>query len=333
MQFRQQSTLKLIAAGIVLAAGFTAITAATAANLAGFQIAGRSVPFAYPWRLAAPNAVARLTAWTGYLLHNLIVWFILFRAQRERPKFGTDLRWFNWALIISHIIFIGLHILQSQLFYDGLAADVPEISALGSVALLLMVVIILETPRRGLIFGKKFKFKDGFIQVARKYHGYLFAWAIIYTFWYHPTEGTWGHLLGFFYMFILFVQSALIFNRAHLNRYWTFALEFFVLLHGVVVALMQGAALWPMFAFGFGAMLVLTQMYGLGLTRWTQRVFAAVFVVAAVVFYSLTGHLAGLNEVTRIPILDYGVIFLLYGIYLLVNWIVNLVHQPAIRST
>jgi len=300
--------------------------------LSGFQIIGRTVPFAYPWRLAAPNAVARLTAWTGYLLHNLIVWFILFRAQRERPKFGTDLRWFNWALIATHIAFIGLHILQSQLFYDGLAADVPEISALGSVALLLMVVIIIETPRRGLIFGKKFKFKEGFVQVARKYHGYLFAWAIIYTFWYHPTEGTWGHLLGFFYMFVLFVQSALIFNRAHLNRYWTFALEFFVLLHGVVVATMQGAALWPMFAFGFGAMLVLTQMYGLGLNRWAQRVIAAVFVVAAVVFYGATGHLAGLNEVTHIPVLDYGVIFLLYGIYLLINWIISLIHRPLVRS-
>jgi uncharacterized membrane protein YhdT len=316
--------------GVLISAAFTAIIGLTAVNLSGFQIVGHTgIAFYYPWQLREPNAIARLTAWAGYLLHNIIVWIIIYFAQREKPKFGNNLRWFNWAMIATHLTFIVLHIFQTQFFYDGLAQDVPEVTAQGSVAVMLMIIILFETPRRGLIFGKKFKFKERFIQIARNYHGYFFAWATIYTFWYHPTEGTWGHLVGFLYMFMLFVQSALIFNRAHINRGWTFSLEAFVVIHGTVVAVLQGNGLWPMFAFGFGGMIILTQMYGLGLDTWTKRGLAIGFIVLVAAYYTLAGDIAGLNEVIRIPIIDYAVIFLLYGIYLLANWMINLFKRPA----
>jgi len=326
---KNNTFLNFILPGVLIAAAFTAVIGLTAANLSGFQIVGNTdIAFAYPWRLAEPNAAARLTAWAGYLFHNIIAWVIIYFAQREKPKFGNDLRWFNWALLATHLMFIALHILQTQFFYDGLAQDVPEVTALGSVAMMLTIIILFEAPRRGLIFGKKFKFKDGFIQIARKYHGYFFAWATIYTFWYHPTEGTWGHLMGFLYMFMLFVQGTLIFNRAHINRWWTFFLEIFVIIHGVTVAILQGTGLWPMFAFGFGAMILLTQLYGLGLNTWAKRGIATGFIVIVVAYYALSGNIGGLNEVIRIPFIDYAVIFLLYGIYLVINWIINLFKRP-----
>ena len=319
--------------GLAIAAILTAVIAATSSQLAAFQIVGRTMPFAYPWRLASPTAAARLTAWGGYLLHNLLAWGILYFARRQRPKFDGGMRWFNWSMAAVNGIFIGLHILQTHLFYDGLAQDVPELTALGSVALMLIVILILETPRRGLIFGRKVRFQQRFLQVVRQYHGYLFSWAAIYTFWYHPTEGTLGHLLGFFYMFMLFVQSSLLFNRAHLNKWWTFTLEAFVLIHGIAVAMLQGNAMWPMFAFGFGAMIVLTQMYGLGLDTWTRRAVAAAFVAAAVTAYAIMGNLAGLNEVLRIPVLDYAVLFLLYAIYLGVDWLVRVFRgSPPVQA-
>ena len=321
-------SLKYISIGVLASAAFTVVIGLTAANLAHFQIVGTTIPFAYPWRLVQPTAIANLTAWGGYLLHNIIVLTIIYFAQREQPKFGNNLRWYNWALVAANVAFIILHIVQSQLWFDGLAASVPEITALGSVAILLMIVIIFETPRRGLIFGKKFKFKDGFMQIMRKYHGYFFAWATIYTFWYHPTEGTWGHLMGFFYMFMLFAQSTLIFNRVHINKWWTFFLEFFVLIHGTMVAILQGNNLWPMFTFGFGAMLVLTQMYGLGLNTWTKRALAIGFIVITIATYTFMGRLSQWNEIIRIPVLDYMVIFLLYGIYLGINQIINLFKHP-----
>jgi uncharacterized membrane protein YhdT len=323
------STLSYLLPGILISAVFTAVIGMTAANLSGFRIVGQTgITFYYPWQLTEPNTLARLTAWGGYLLHNLIAWAIIYFAQREKNKFSDRLRWFNWGMIATHLVFSILHIVQSQLFYDGLAQDVPEVTAQGSVALMLIIIILFETPRRGLIFGKKFNFKDGFVQIARKYHGYFFAWATIYTFWYHPTEGTWGHLMGFFYMFMLFVQSALIFNRAHMNRWWTFLLEVFVVIHGTVVAVLQGTGIWPMFAFGFGAMIVLTQMYGLGLNTWTKRGIAIGFVILVTAYYTLFGKIAELNEVIRIPFIDYFVIFLLYGVYLFTHWLIDLFKHP-----
>ncbi len=326
---RLNQSLKYLLPGIALSAAFTAIIGVTAANLAGFQIVGRTVPFAYPWRLTEPTAAARLTAWGLYLLHNILAWGVIYMAQRQKPKFSDSLQRFNIAMLVVNVVFVILHIIQTQLFYDGLAQSVPELTALGSVALMLIVILILETPRRGLIFGKKVKFSQRFLQIVRHYHGYLFSWAAIYTFWYHPTEGTWGHLMGFFYMFLLFTQSVLLFNRAHLNRYWTFLLEAFVLVHGVTVAVLQGNELWPMFAFGFGAMIVLTQMYGLGLNTWARRGLGIAFLLAVVASYGLTGRFAQINEVTRIPVLDYLVVFVLYGLYLGASRLVGLFHGAS----
>jgi len=316
--------LKYILPGALVSGALTAVIGLTAANLSGFQIVGHTVAFAYPWRLTEPNAMARLTAWSGYLLHNIIAWAIIYFAQRQKPKFGNDLQWFNWAMIATTIVFSLLHVVQTHYFYDGLAQSVPEITALGSVAVMLMIIIILETPRRGLIFGYKFKFRDGFMYIVRKYHSYIFTWAIIYDYWYHPTVGTFGHLMGFYYNFLILVQATLLFNRAHLNKWWTVFLEIFVLIHAVAVAIFQGQTMWPMFAFGFGAMIILTQMYGLGLNTWTKRGLAMGFIVLAVGYYTMIGHIAGLNEVIRIPFIDYLFIFLLYGIYLGINWIINL---------
>ena len=103
--------------------------------------------------------------------------------------------------------------------------------------------------------------------MARRYHGYYFAWAIVYTFWYHPMEATSGHLIGFLYLFLLLLQGSLFLTRAHVNRWWTLALEVAVLAHGTLVAIMQGEGMWPMFAFGFGGIFVITQMHGLSWSR------------------------------------------------------------------
>ena len=61
MQMTTNPTAKLVVPGVALAAAFTMIIAATASNLTAFSIVGPTVAFAYPWRLAEPTAVARLT--------------------------------------------------------------------------------------------------------------------------------------------------------------------------------------------------------------------------------------------------------------------------------
>ncbi|MCO4772242.1 MAG: hypothetical protein KDA24_19565 [Deltaproteobacteria bacterium] len=305
--------------GVLFAAACTAIIALTAGRLGSFDTVGPTVAFAYPWRLTDPTTAARWSAWAGYALHNVIAWLIIAQAQRSKLGFGKTFRSANWWMLGTHAVFIGLHIVQTQLFYDGLAQDVPEITALGSVALMLMVVLILEAPRRGLVFGKSLPFSKRFLRVVKHTHGYLFTWALIYTFWYHPTEGTFGHLAGFFYIFLLLWQSVLLFHRAHLDKRWTLALEMLVLPHGVLVAIHQGQGLWPMFAFGFGAVFVLTQLWGTGLSSLARRAVVAACVVGAVATYVGLDRLDQWHEIVRIPVLDYMVVLVLWGLYAVVN--------------
>ena len=322
-------TRNVVLTGTLVAVALTAIIAMTAARLAGFTIVGRTVPFAYPWRLVEPSTAARVTSWGGYALHNLFVWGVILMARRESPTFQHRFRWYNWAMLAGNVTFVGLHMLQTHSYYDGLAQDVPEITALGSVALMLMVVLILEAPRRGLMFGRCLRFDRRFIQLVREYHGYLFSWAIVYTYWYHPTEATVGHLAGFFYMFMLFGQSVLIFNRAHVNRWWTLTLEILVLPHGVLVAMTQPGNGWRMFGFGFGAMFIITQMHGLGLGTRARVLLAGGYALALLASYGSLESIGSIHEIIRIPMLDFAVVVILYLLWLSVAKIVSLLRPSS----
>lgn len=277
--------------------------------------------FFYQWQTRNPTFISYLTAWVGYALHNIIVWLIIFLAKKEKPKFTSGFQWFNWAMLAVNLGFFGVHWIQTQIWYDGLAIAVPEVTSQGSVILMLVFILILEAPRRGLFFGRKIKFHERFLKIVREYHGYIFSWAVIYTFWYHPMENTFGHLAGFFYMFLLLSQSVLIFNRVHINKWWTFALEALVLVHGTAVAIFQGKGMWPMFAFGFGALIVLTQMHGLGLNTLTKRLLATGFLIAALATYALLGRLPMIHQVTWIAITEYGLVAVFYILFIGFHWI------------
>ncbi|MGB1016062.1 MAG: hypothetical protein ACPG4T_18150, partial [Nannocystaceae bacterium] len=302
---------------VVISLALVGVIAATAGSLAGYEIVGPAEPFDYPWRLVSPDGWSRASAWVGYALHNLSAWFLIAAARRTKG-YSAKMRWFNWAMLAVHLAGFGLHWLQCQLWYDGLAQDVPEVSALGSVALMLIVVILLETPRRGFVLGHKLRFDKRFIALCREYHGYLFSWALIYTFWYHPMVDTPGHLVGFFYMLVLLSQSVLLMHRSHLNRRWTFALEFLVLPHGVVVAMTQSETLWTMFAGGFGMVFVLTQAYGLGLTSNARRVVQAIALSLLFGMYIASERLGSFHEMVRIPLINYGVALGLFALWWLV---------------
>lgn len=263
----------------------------------------------YYWKLPDPTWVTRLSAWLPYVLHQVALWALIAWAQRERPRYTTGLHRFNVIALAVNAFFIVLHVVQTHVFYDGLAQDTSIFSSQGSVILLLVMVIVLESRRRGVLFGHSLGVPRGAIGVVRRYHGYVFAWATIYTFWYHPAVATWGHLIGFLYMFLLLVQGSLFFTRAHLNRAWTTTLEVLVLAHGALVAFMQGNNLWPMFAFGFGAVFVATQMYGLGWPRWARWLTIGVFVGLVTLVYAGRGW--RVDEVLRIPLIEYAAVAVL----------------------
>ena len=222
-------------------------------------------------------------------------------------------------MLAVHLLFAFLHWLQTHLYYDGLAADVPELSALGSVALMLMVVLVLDAPRRGLFLGRPVKKRVLMKRVLARTHGYIFLWALIYTFWYHPTVDSPGHLVGFFYILLLLWQSVLLFQRSHLDRRWTIFLELLVIPHAAFVAWHQGSGLVPMFVFGFSSVFVLTQLYGLGWSHRSRQLVWGLFIIVTVLSYTLLHRWEHIFEILRIPALDYGVVAIIWLAFLAVE--------------
>ncbi|WP_212696004.1 hypothetical protein [Vallitalea pronyensis] len=307
--------------GILISIGFVAVIGVLGYRFDSIELLPDQGASWYYWKLPNKEFWPRLTAWAFYIIHQLLVWLLIYAAQfgdREKRKKHRN------QLIIVNIFFIALHILQSHIWYDGLAQDVPVFSSQGSVIVMLILIIIMDSQRRGIFFGKKVKrlpiigsLKEP-VTFIRKYHGYFISWAIVYTFWYHPTVATSGHLVGFFYMFLLFIQLSMIYTPVHMNKYWMFTLEVLVLFHGTMVAIGQQNNMWPMFLFGFATMAVVTQIYGLGLPKWLLRTIQAIYLIGViVVFGGFTGHktIDQVHQVLWIPIIEYLVVFVvLYGV-------------------
>tara|TARA_R110000850_G_scaffold125393_8_gene243798 strand:+ start:860 stop:1867 length:1008 start_codon:yes stop_codon:yes gene_type:complete len=266
----------------------------------------------YFWKLPDPTALTRAIAWISYLAHQGVIWFLIWKAQRDKLSYSGGLHRVNILAFATNAGFVVWHMIQTLFWYDGLAQDVSVWSSQWSVIIMLVLILHMENQRRGVFFGKKVPFLSETGGFIRKYHGYVFSWAIVYTFWFHPMENTPGHLIGFFYMFMLMVQGSLFFTRAHLNRYWTFTLEILVLFHGTLVAINQGNGMWPMFCFGFAGLFIITQMHGLGLNLWQRWGFFGVYLGGALWIYG-PDNLADLHQLTWIPLTEYTAMFVLAG--------------------
>ena len=176
----------------------------------------------YFWKRSDPNLASQASAWGGYLVHQFFIWGVIIWAKKNREalKDRTKLHFINWVALAGTAAFGVLHFFQTAIWYDGLAQNVSVFSSQASVILLLVVVLMIEAPRRGVFFGTGGKNFIGVKPFLIKYHGYYFSWAVVYTFWFHPMETTWGHLFGFFYTFLLMIQAGFIFTRVHTNRWW-----------------------------------------------------------------------------------------------------------------
>jgi hypothetical protein len=285
----------------------------------------------YYWQLPHPTIWTHLSAWTGYALHQLSAWGLIYYAQQHVRRYVNGLHPINVIALAVNFFFVVVHMVQSQLFYDGLAQDVSIYSSQGSVILLLVVVLLMESRRRGLLLGRGTSMSKRVVDFARRYHGYLFSWAVIYTFWYHPMVNTPGHLVGFFYMFLLLVQGSLFFTRVHINRWWTVTLEVMVAVHGALVAIMTSGphGMWPMFLFGFLAIFVLTQMHGLGLSPQIRTIIGVSYVTAVAAVYSWRGW-SRIPEITWIPVIEYGLVAVLAGLIAVGLWIAGRVRNRSL---
>ncbi len=321
----------VIVAGILISASFTGLIWLASDRLQAITHLPDQGASWYFWILPEPTFWSRTTAWGFYAAHQIAQWALIYHAQVRIRRYTRGLHLVNVAALGINALFIALHFVQTHIWYDGLAQDVSIWSALGSVAILLIWVLLMENNRRGLFFAKPLPFSRRLIQFARKYHGYYFSWAIVYTFWYHPMEATSGHLIGFFYMFLLMVQGSLFLTRMHVNRWWMVFLEVTVLIHGAIVAYWQETGIWPMFAFGFATMFIVTQMHGLGLSRSARGVIGGFYIATIALVYADRG-LAQLNEVVRIPMIDYLGVALLAGILWVVMKVATRTQSDALDT-
>ena len=182
----------------------------------------------YYWKLPEPDFWTRFSAWGLYGLHQLGLWLLIAWAQHNRPQYSHRLHPVNVLAICFNLLFVGLHVAQTRIFYDGLAQDTSVYASQFSVIFMLVFILIMENRRRGLLFGYKLGIMEPAGGFLRRYHGYYFSWAIVYTFWFHPIEDNLGHLLGTFYILLLLLQGSLFFTRYHRDRNWTLLLEVFV---------------------------------------------------------------------------------------------------------
>lgn len=297
--------------GIVFSFIFTMMIWVAADRLAAFPKLEDQGPAWYFWKLAEPTTLSRVSAWLLYVMHQFAIWGLIWYAQKYVRKYTTGLHTVNWVALGLNALFVVLHFIQTHIFYDGLAQDTSIFSSQGAVVIMLVWILLMENNRRGLIAGKRLPISKRIIQVARKYHGYYFAWAIIYTFWFHPMEATNGHLVGFFYTFLLMLQGSLFLTRIHINKWWMFAQEVIVLAHGTIVAIVQGNNMWPMFFFGFAGIFVITQMHGLGLKLWIKALFLGVYILGAIAVYTQPLWQGKLWQLAAIPAVDYLAVVIL----------------------
>ncbi|XP_077973639.1 uncharacterized protein LOC120337662 [Styela clava] len=280
----------------------------------------------YYWKLP-PNestATTKAVVWLLYSLHQIFVWGLIYRCQLtvnrnkvegKQQKYSSNLRWFNWSMLAVNALFHILHLIQTHTTYDGLAQQVAMSTSQSSVIMMMVFVLLMEYKDRGIILmwpnptsddfaAKKLRLHPGPTTLIRKYHGYVFAWSSIYTFWYHPLENTWGHTLGFFHTAIVLLQGSLVFTEIHLNRYWRFLNETWVLIHSVVVAVQTGnpeqgyGNLWPLFGFGFGFLLAFTQIFGL---QFWRKIPAWVRIVPPILYLGIVAALCGTVVVPKDP--------------------------------
>ncbi|XP_074650622.1 uncharacterized protein LOC141905581 isoform X2 [Tubulanus polymorphus] len=237
----------------------------------------------YYWKLP-PDRVTVFTQffiWACYISHQVFMWTVIYIAQLKKahstgPRYSSKLGIFNWVAFGGTMFFHLLHLLQTHTTYDPLAQDVVITSSQGSVIMLIVYVVLIEYRDRGLLFGwptkrntdkvsSTLRLSYGPLYVARKYHGYAFSWAAIYTFWYHPMENTWGHVMGFVHTWMIMLQGSLMYTDFHLHKWWRFIVETWVTLHGAVVAYQTGGpiVMWPMFLFGFLLLVCTTQIFSL----------------------------------------------------------------------
>ena len=250
----------------------------------------------YYWQLPYRDFWAMNIVWLFYFANQFLIWGAIYWAQknltRERANPTYDLTKYNVVVLGITLFFIFLHLLQTHLWFDGLAQDVPIITSQGSVIIMLSIVLILLNPVQGLFLGKKVgkPFTARVTEFFRRTHMYIISWALIFTFWFHPMVNDPQLLTGFFFMFLLFTQMSLAYTKIHIDMRWLVLLQSWVAIHALFVAVFNtmffnSPDMWPMFFSGFAFMFVFTYMYALNIKKNIRWLIIAAYILFVIFLY------------------------------------------------
>jgi hypothetical protein len=281
----------------------------------------------YFWQLEIREFWTMFIVWSFYLAHQFALWGVIWWGRKNlnhlRTNPTTGLTRYNYAAIIINLFFIVLHLVQTHIWFDGLAQDVPIWTSQGSVIVMLAFILIIENPSRGLFLGRKLG-KPMTARVSgffRRNHSYIIAWAIVYTFWFHPMAYDPQLTTGFFYMFLLFTQISLAYTVVHFNKGWIVFLESLVGIHAFFVATFTASqaatGIWVMFTTGFAFMFVFTYMFAFKVRREIKWGVFAGYTAALVWIYlpsEFGGYGRALTNLLRLEFLWIPIILYLLAI-------------------
>lgn len=289
----------------------------------------------YYWKLPVKDYWSMIIVWIFYLANQILIWGAIYWAQKnlttEKVNPTYDLTRYNLVVLVIMVFFIFLHLLQTHLWFDGLAQDVPIITSQGSVILMLAIALVLLNPVQGLFLGKKAgkPFTAKVTEFIKHTHMYIISWALIYTFWFHPMATDPQLLTGFFFMFLLFTQMALAYTKIHLDLRWIVVLQSWVALHAVFVAVYNtlyfgNTNMWPMFFSGFAFMFVFTYMYALNVKKYIKWLVTAAYIIFVAFIYIPAPYGFGRDPSFLLRLEFLWIPIILYGLAALVALIVFL---------
>lgn len=311
---------------VIFAFSFTLLIWAFGPNLVHFieSLILRNDVWWYYWKLPVRDFWGMFIVWAMYLAHQLSIWMAINYAKNDRNGFRSTsihgIPKYTFYTLLINIFFVFMHLIQTHIWFDGLAQDMPIFTSQGSVIVMLAIVLILENPRRGLFLRHKAgkPFTSQVIGFFRRTHMYVIAWALVFTFWFHPMATDPQLISGFFYMFLLFSQVTLAWTPIHLDKRWIILLESYVAIHAVVVAIWNteffgGPVMWPMFFTGFAFLFVFTYMYAFDISKkiyWlvtaTYMAFLAWLYLPAPMGFGRSNQNLIRLEFLWIPIILYG---------------------------
>ncbi|MEM8892921.1 MAG: hypothetical protein AAGD28_33385, partial [Bacteroidota bacterium] len=67
----------------------------------------------YKWKLPEASFITRFSAWASYTLHQVLFWWLIYKAQRSKLKYTKGLHPLNVAALTINAVFIFWHLVQT----------------------------------------------------------------------------------------------------------------------------------------------------------------------------------------------------------------------------